>query len=143
MMLNGVALMPKFSSLVNKVIDGTKEVSKGVEQGSAITNTMKQVVHVASGKFVIDALAVVPPVNYGLTLFGNAVESSTKFVAEPLVSASFSYAVRKMVRNAATSYCTKPLRGTIVNRNILLFQRFPEYTITLLKLNHFTLTRPH
>ncbi|MDR3503419.1 MAG: hypothetical protein P4L79_12655 [Legionella sp.] len=108
--------MPKDPvGLINAGIEVTKEVSNGIEQGSAITNTMKQVANVASGKFVIDALEVVPPVNYGLTLFGNAVESSTKFVAEPLVSASFSYAVRKMVRNAATSYYASSITKGVVS----------------------------
>lgn len=108
--------MPKNPiALVNAGIEVTKEVSNGIEQGSAITNTMKQVANVASGKFVIDALEVVPPINYGLTLFGNAVESSTKFVAEPLVSASFSYAVRKMVRNAATSYYASSITKGVIS----------------------------
>jgi hypothetical protein len=108
--------MPKTPiGLVNAGIEAAQEAANGIEQGSAITSTMKQVANVASGKFVIDALEVVPPVNYGLTLFGNAVESSTKFVAEPLVSASFSYAVRKMVRNAATSYYASSITKGLVS----------------------------
>lgn len=91
--------------VANAGLESAREGSKGIKQSMTVTGAMKQVANVASGKAVIDAIERnVPPVNQGLKLFGKGIELSSKIVAKPLVSAAFSFAIKRSVRGAVNSY---------------------------------------
>ncbi|STX43343.1 Uncharacterised protein [Legionella donaldsonii] len=104
------------SKYINAGMETARESYKGAQQSITLTGTMKQVANVASGKAVIDAIERhVPPVNQGLKLFAKGVELPAKVIAKPLVSAAFSFAIRRSVRGAVKSYYVHSISHTVVS----------------------------
>ncbi|WP_019216459.1 hypothetical protein [Legionella tunisiensis] len=104
------------SKYINTGLETVREGYKGAKQSTTLTGVMTQVANVASGKAVIDAIEQnVPPVNQGLKLFAKGVEIPAKMIAQPLVSAAFSFAIRRSVRGAVKSYYVHSISHTVVS----------------------------